>query len=135
MINFDMKGGAEIDKSLRSIDLKVQRKIVSKALREGAKPIVKEAKQNAKKTTRTGTLWKSIKAVTGKSKRYLKSIVITTTKGKGVKHDAFYAHLVEFGTAHSRPSPFMRPALDAKADEAIKTVAKEIARQVAEFGK
>ena len=39
-----------------------------------------------------------------------------------IRHDGFYAHMVEFGTRHSRARPFMRPALDAKGQAAVNAV-------------
>ena len=38
----------------------------------------------------------------------------------GAKTDAYYAHMVEFGTIHSAPQPFMRPAVIAKGDTVMR---------------
>lgn len=46
----------------------------------------------------------------------------------GVDKAAFYAHFVEFGTSHSTPRPFMRPAWESgkiQAAESIKDILKE----------
>jgi HK97 gp10 family phage protein len=60
---------------------------------------------------------------------------------------AFYAHFVEFGTSHSSPKPFMRPAWDAgkmkaleiiqeslkvEIDKAVARIAKKQARAIAQ---
>lgn len=37
------------------------------------------------------------------------------TFGKGKRADGWYAHFIEFGTKHSAPSPFMRPAAMSSA--------------------
>jgi HK97 gp10 family phage protein len=42
------------------------------------------------------------------------------------KPAASYAHLVEFGTAHSPPQPFMRPAIGLKAHDAIAVIGHQL---------
>jgi hypothetical protein len=37
-----------------------------------------------------------------------------------------YAHLVEFGTRFAAAKPFLRPALDAEHDNAIKAMVEEL---------
>lgn len=36
--------------------------------------------------------------------------------------EAFYGHMVEFGTSHSAPRPFLLPALEARQDYTVYTV-------------
>lgn len=45
-------------------------------------------------------------------RRFFTSVYIGPSYGRG-----FYGHMVEFGTSHSSPHPFMRPALDNTRDE------------------
>lgn len=49
-----------------------------------------------------------------------------TKSGKGSfgqgRYDAYYAHMVEFGTRHSAPRPFMRPAAKAAQGEVVRRV-------------
>jgi HK97 gp10 family phage protein len=40
------------------------------------------------------------------------------------------AHLQEFGTAHHAPQPFMRPAIDANIDNAIKRFSDQVKLEV-----
>lgn len=40
------------------------------------------------------------------------------------------AHLVEFGTTHSKPEPFIRPAFDATKDEVIAGVKRELGAEI-----
>lgn len=55
--------------------------------------------------------------------------------GKPVKaNPSKYAHLVEFGTEHSIPRPFLRPALDAKSEQAINYVLETVNRGVEQAG-
>lgn len=43
----------------------------------------------------------------------------------------FYAHLVEFGTAHSPPKPFLRPAWDATKDAVLGRIREAVMKQLA----
>jgi HK97 gp10 family phage protein len=45
-------------------------------------------------------------------RRFFTAVYIGPSRGKG-----FYGHMVEFGTSHSAPHPFMRPALDNTRDD------------------
>lgn len=42
------------------------------------------------------------------------------TFGKGKRVNAYYAHMVEYGTIHSAAVPFMRPALSSSGPQVIK---------------
>lgn len=44
--------------------------------------------------------------------------------------DAFYAHLVEFGTRHSAAKPFMRPAWDSEKDNALAIIRAELGNEI-----
>jgi len=44
---------------------------------------------------------------------------------------ARYAHLVEFGTAHSAAQPFMTPAWEANKNKALDMVADELRKEIA----
>ncbi len=42
------------------------------------------------------------------------------TFGKGKRVNAYYAHMVEYGTVHSSARPFMRPALSSAGGQVMK---------------
>ena len=46
------------------------------------------------------------------------------------KEDAFYGHILEFGSSKMAASPFMRPALESKAGEAINDVKKKMQQRI-----
>ena len=48
-------------------------------------------------------------------------------RGKGVIR---YAHIVEFGSINDSPHPYMRPAWDARKDEALSLIKGELAEQI-----
>ncbi|MFT0532267.1 HK97-gp10 family putative phage morphogenesis protein [Castellaniella hirudinis] len=82
------KGGAELQKFLDTLPAKVERNIMRSALRQGANAIKKAAQENVRNVS--GDLAKSVR-VSGSAKG--------GQVAASVKVNAFYAHMVEFGTA------------------------------------
>lgn len=148
MSNFKIKGGKELMTVLSSLPAKIERNIMRSALNQGAKVIQAEAKANV--PVESGELRDSIKRSTRAERGRIKSNV--TTK-------LFYARFVEFGTAAhqikgkdggylffkdrlvrsvnhpgARAKPFLRPALDAKAADAIRAVGEQIGRRLTKVG-
>lgn len=79
---------------------------VSAAVKAGAELVAQEARQRV--PVQTGTLRDAIRAERTDAAQYT---VIAGDK------DAFYGHLVEFGTSRTAPRPFLTPAVEAKRDE------------------
>lgn len=97
-------------------------KVSRPAYREAAAEIRKKAKANAPKET--GLLKKSIKSVVRTGKIGVYAVIGPAYGFKQIVDDkprdpAKYAHLVEFGTTHSQPKPFLRPAYNAVPSNAI----------------
>lgn len=67
---------------------------------------------------------------------------VRITHGKGVKHDAWYWHFVEFGTVKHSAQPYIRPEIDEIQPqipriyraEFGRRLEKELARQAAKRG-
>lgn len=144
MATVEVKGFAALDRALKELPLKIQKKIMGKVVRKGANVVKKEARALVPKDT--GRLRKSITV-----RRQRKS----TTKGKIVdkvtfKKEGWYAHLVEFGhqlvrggrlggrgtgkvVSHIAAQPFLRPAFDKNRKRIIdvmrKTFAEELKKQ------
>lgn len=151
-----IKGGRELQEYLNTLPAKIEKNLMKAALRQGANVILEAARQNA--PSETGALRRSIKVSTGGRSGEAKAIIraggkTSMGKNKGSR-DVWYALLVEYGTApHSitvgqdskalgvpnkpvhtvshpgaAPRPYMRPAIDEKADAAVRKVG-EILRQ------
>lgn len=119
-MTYTLTGAKELEKTLLEMGPAVATKIADKALRAAAKIIIKEAKILAPR--RTGALRKSIAAKVGQLKPAERTVTIGFKKpGRS------YAHMVEFGTSHSAAKPFLRPALDAKASEALREMTEVLA--------
>lgn len=155
----NIKGGAELQRALQGVPVKLERKILRGALRAAAKVIEAEAKRRV--PVRTGRLRDSIRVSAGAKKNG--RVWAHVKAGGGRKGRAFYAHFVEFGTRRhiitagagrsgaaralsiagrlvgakvdhpgAQERPFMRPALDTQAQAAIDDMAAYIRARLAQ---
>lgn len=117
----------------RKIPAEMQGKVLQEALSAGARPIVQAAKTLA--PSRTGRLRKAIFSFRDKSgstpTRQVRAIRPRMGKRfqKG-NRDAFYWRFVEFGTAKMAAHPFMRPAFQARAGDALKAIRERLAKAI-----
>lgn len=148
------RGLAELHKALQQLPVEIERKLLQGALRAGLKEMQAAAKANV--PVKSGALRDSIKVrVRNKKDRWrLKGSVVAGNK------TAYYAHMVEFGTAAhlikpknrkslffagvmrelvehpgATPKPFMRPAFDAAAAAAINAFADKVRTGLLTVGK
>lgn len=148
-------GGKELSEFLKTLPTKLERNVMRGAMRAGAKVVADEAKKNV--PNRNGALKKTIRV----SSRSKKGQISGSAKAGSKK--VFYASWVEFGTAphmivankmflrfkakdgrmvttysvnHTGAiaKPFMRPALDAKAIDAIKATGNYIKARMSKEG-
>ena len=157
MNGIEVSGLDEVLKKLKKLPERIQKNVLSGAIRASAKPIIKEARRLV--PVRTGTLKKSIGVVKRRSED--KNIIhysVTPRSGKKQKYDGWYAHFVEFGTyakldhppkslprgakkrkrredmvkkgEGSAPHPFMRPAYEIAGKESIKFVREYMKKRV-----
>ncbi len=143
----NVKGLSELSAALQEFGPKLEANILRGALRAGQKVILDAAKQNIHSIS--GDLAKSLR-ISVKSNQ---GVIIAKLKVGDKK--AYYANWVEFGTqAHVikakggkaiaikgkefsqihhpgiKPKPFMRPALDANAQQAVEAVAEYISKRI-----
>lgn len=117
---FEIRGAKELEQTLRELGPQISVRLGDKGLKAGARVIVKEAKRLAPR--KTGRLRRSITAVKGLSKTD-ERVVRIGLKPPGRR----YGHLVEFGTRRAPAHPYLRPALDGKAQEALKAMVEAMA--------
>jgi HK97 gp10 family phage protein len=141
MSEIHVTGLAQLQALLDELPARIEGNVVRGALRAGAKVVSDEAKRLCP-VGKTGDLRDSIR-VTLRSKHGRISAMVKAGNAR-----AFYAHMVEFGTARhwikpknrkslfvagllreavdhpgAKKEPFMRPAIDSKAGEAIDVMA------------
>lgn len=158
MIESEVKGLSELNKFLQQLPVKMERSILRGALRAGAKVIATQAKANV--PVSSGALKNSIR-VTGRAKGgKVSASVKAGGKIKKTGQDAWYAHIVEFTGAvpHQivsklggslfigglfsksvdhpgmKARPFLRPALDSQATNAVVAVGKYIRSRLTKQG-
>lgn len=144
-------GLAALERAMGELPLKLERNVVRGALRAGSKVFLQEARRRV--PVKTGALRKSIRI----SVRRIKGQLVATTKAGN--QQAFYAHMVEFGTgAHvikaskakaldvgghpvrsvrhpgAHAQPFMRPAFDLGARGAVDAYAAYIRKRLTKAG-
>jgi len=127
-IDIQMIGDKELQRKLRELPIAMERKIVRKALREAARPVLAAAKALA--PVLTGRMKAGMKLRAEKAKRghFGVQVVTPTRKELGIAGDDpyYYPMAVEVGTAKMPAHPFMRPALDANREKGIAIAAREI---------
>ena len=158
MSEVKVNGLAELQKMLDELPAKIEANVVRGGLRAGAKELQDEAKRLCplggsdgplRKGESPGDLRDSVRI----SMRSRRGRVTATIKAGNKK--AFYAHMVDFGTARhlikpknrkslffaglakelidhpgAKKKPFMRPAIDGKAETAIETMAEYIRNRI-----
>lgn len=153
MAELKIEGLADLHKVLQTLPEELEKKVLRNALRAGASVMKKAAQDQV--PVESGALRKSIKVKTSARKgRYrLKANIVAGDKG------AYYAHMVEFGTAEhmikpakkkalsfggkpvegvkhpgADPHPFMRPALDAATEASVEAFAASVRRRLTREG-
>jgi HK97 gp10 family phage protein len=154
----NVEGLAELRAALRELPQRIARNVLRGAVSAGAAVIRKEAKARAPLYTGKvaeghpppGTLKRAIyqKQINELSSLTNQVFFVGVRHGKkyqkqGKKgdksQDAYYWRWVEFGTSKMAARPFMRPAFEAKKNEAVAAIktylTDRIAKEVAELPK
>jgi HK97 gp10 family phage protein len=141
-----MEGFADIEKILDALPKALGPKVVQDSIRDGVKPLIKQAKANAPRRpgSKGGSLKKSIGVIKG-GKTQEGTVVVGPRRGKGKTTDGWHAHLVEYGVSPrivKKPTkghykkgtvlgampakPFMRPAWDTTNGLVRQKIAKNL---------
>lgn len=118
----EIKGLTEMERRFSRLVQTAGRQLTDKGLRAAAKPIIIYARSKVRAVEQSGQLRKSLGTKLSKSRRHRNARVILIGPRTGFKiefegkprNPVHYAHLVEFGTRHSRAHPFLRPAYQAE---------------------
>jgi HK97 gp10 family phage protein len=138
-----------ITKELNKIPKNFRQKHKEEAQKRGAEVFVKAVQSfinDGQDNTRNGSkylkgnLRNSIQALEfKKTKEMFVGPKVYKTKRKVVgatpkTSNAYYAHMVEYGTAHAAPSPFMRPGFIKGKPEALNKMVRYVKKVVRVYG-
>jgi HK97 gp10 family phage protein len=128
LTTMQLSGAKELQKTINSLLPELRKSAERAVLRAGAGPILSAAISGAKFKDETGQLRKSL-GISVRSIRKNITARVGPRSGFGVtvngkKHNPVkYAHLVEFGTSHSSPHPFIRTAIESAKSESASAIA------------
>lgn len=136
-LKFEIKGLRELDAGLAELPAAVRGKTLEAALMRAAKPILDEARSRA--PVRQGGAKRIGKGSKGRLPGFLRASLrrarkrasdASATVQIGPHRRAFYGMFQEFGTSRQAARPFLRPAFDAKAQEALKLLRDALSAEI-----
>ena len=130
-----VEGVMDVERNLRKLPSRVQKRAIQRALRRGAKVVLVDAKRRV--PVDTGLLRNSLRLRPQRGDALETGLVLFADQKRG----GFHAHLIEFGTKPHRlkgggmhpgtsPQPFMRPAFDSKKRKSVDIIAKAIGVEI-----
>lgn len=139
MAEFKIEGLDGVLRKMREFPAKLQKKGLVKAVRAGANIVRDDARTRAKQFDDPSTpkpIWKEIVSkVNGRRGRQEGGVVMQVGIRGGARKsgdNVFYWRFLEFGTEKMAARPFMRPALESKAEAATDAIVTELNRQLDE---
>ena len=112
----------ELRRQFSALSDKLQRRALRSAWRKGARPIANEAKRLAPvdpSSRNPKHLRDAIRVRVSVRRKRVEARI-------GFLQDNFYGRFQEDGTAFHAAQPFLRPAIDTKADEALNKIASSL---------
>jgi HK97 gp10 family phage protein len=117
-LKFRVEGLAEIEQGIKELTAATAKNVIKRALTFAGEPVAKDAAQRV--PVLSGNLARSIivgtKLTKSQRKRAEKNSMVEVYVGAGPYP---HAHMVEFGSVHNAPQPFMREAIDKNLDAVI----------------
>lgn len=140
MADFEIGGLSEVLKKMRSLAPKLEKAALKKAVRKGAQVIRKAAIANAKRIdnpdTKDSSIYKKISVQ--ESKRLSRSeggvaMRVGVRGGGRVTNETGntgHFRFLELGTSQMAAQPFLRPALDSEAGEAVVVIGEALSAEL-----
>jgi HK97 gp10 family phage protein len=123
-------GIREIDKTLKTLEPRIQKKVLRQAMRSGMKLVLQDALMRV--PVLSGLLKKNVKLRAMKRSRNRQGLLVQIKSDPGfyktskAGNVAFYPASVEWGHGTVPPHPFMRPAYDIRGPEAKDVTMNEL---------
>lgn len=129
-----IEGGAELAAALDDLSTRVQRKVMREVLTEAAEPIRKAASRMAPRAPGAPDIADNIGISIPQKSAYLDLKSETAAVAIGPVQGFAYGLPQELGTIHHGAQPFMRPAFDSAAGQALQIVSDATWRELAGRG-
>lgn len=133
-VDISVLGDKALERKLRKLDERVQKKIVRKALRSGAKPVLADAK--AYVPIDTGALESELKITASRARRGFFGVQVATPPrsilGIGPDDKGYYPAILEYGSDKMEPIPYLRPAFDNNRGRALAIIRDVLVKGVRE---
>lgn len=132
--SFRVDGLKELEQALGQLPKATSKAVLRRTAIRALAPVIADAKTRV--PVDEGDLKDSLKITTKLSKRQQRKNAKSVAEGKSSVQlyagpSALpHAHLVEFGTEHMAPQPYLRPAWDANKDEVLELVRTELADEI-----
>lgn len=110
-LSVEITGLKELDRALQELAWPAARRALRKGMRRGANVIRNEARANV--GVDTGFLKRQIRTRERSEQDGQMRFAVEVPRG------AFYGRFLEFGTSKMAARPFMRPAAESKAEDAV----------------
>lgn len=147
-MNVEVKGERETRNALGSLDNKVQRKYVRKALRAAARPVLSEARATA--PVLSGKLRRAIRIRSGRNRKGSISMLVSLGR-KWFTGPTFYGGFVVFGHKLGKrpggkagkandsrpavpPNDWLQKSMESKSSAAVSAATESLKEQIAEGG-
>jgi len=127
-VDVSLIGDKRLNRKLRRLPLKVQRKVVRQALREAGRPVLATAKRIV--PVRTGNLRDGLKlrAIKPRGGQFGVAIKTPTREDLGLPATGggYYPAHIELGTRNTPAQPYLRPAMDQNRKKSIGILRRQI---------
>lgn len=134
MITMRFEGGQELERALGQLSLRLGKKILNEALREGAEPIRKAAAAKAPRSSDSEHIAENIGISNARPQQLEDRGDIAAAINIGPVKGFAYGLPLEIGTVKAPAQPFMRPAFDTQVDRALKIIGDAAWRELAGKG-
>lgn len=127
----EVTGLAELERNLKALPDRVAKKVLRSAMRSGANIVKKEAQRRAPRGDSPDSPFLAEHIIVRTPKRRAPSsrkfaVLVLVRPGRG----AAYGLPLEFGTQTMAPRPFLRPALEAAAPQALAKIKRQVGRGI-----
>lgn len=133
-------GLRELGERMRKLSADMAGKVARQATAAGAKIVRDQVRVNAPKDTGNLAAAVVMKRITNSSlsaeyvvavRKGKRTDVANAKSGQGkLGKDAYYAHMVEFGTVKMSAQPFIRPAFESQKNAAVDAIASRLKKRL-----